>query len=81
MSGEDHTVPPRRRIDDERIDRIEGRMESFEKLLAENTTTTTEVRDILITVRTLGKFAVWAGTIFAAVVGAYVAITQLGIHP
>ena len=73
----DDTVPPRRRVDDERIDNIEQKLAVFEKMLAENTTTTTEVRDILITARTLGKLAVWAGTILAAVIGGYLAVKEL----
>lgn len=73
----DETIPPRRRVDDERIDNIEQKLAVFEKMLAENTTTTTEVRDILITVRTIGKLAVWAGTILAAVIGGYLAVKEL----
>ena len=73
----DETVPPRRRVDDERIDNIEQKLAVFEQMLAENTTTTTEVRDILITVRTLGKLAIWAGSILAAVIGGYLAVKEL----
>ena len=73
----DETIPPRRRVDDERIDNIEQKLAVFEKMLAENTTTTIEVRDILITVRTIGKLAVWAGTILAAVIGGYLAVKEL----
>ena len=67
---------PRRRVDDERIDNIEQKLAVFETLLAENTATTTEVRDILITARTIGKFLSWGGGIIIAVFGAWVAIEQ-----
>ena len=75
----DETIPPRRRVDDERIDNIEQKLAVFEKMLAENTTTTTEVRDILITARTIGKFASWGGGIIIAVAGAWLALSELGV--
>ena len=75
----DETVPPRRRVDDERIDNIEQKLAVFEKMLADNTATTTEVRDILITARTVGKFATWGGGIIIAVVGAWLALSELGV--
>jgi len=85
MSNADETLPPRRRVDDERIDNIEQKLAAFEKMLAENTATTTEVRDILITARTIGKFATWGGGIIFAVAGAWAALRELGvlggIHP
>lgn len=80
MSDEE-TLPPRRRVDDERIDRIEQRMEKFETLLADNTATTVEVRNILITFRTIGKFATWGGGIVFAVASAWAAIHGVGITP
>ena len=70
---------PRRRVDDERIDNIEQKLAVFERLLSENTTTTNEVRDILITARTVGKFATWIGGIIIAVVGAWLALSELGV--
>ena len=70
---------PRRRVDDERIDSIEQKLAVFEKMLAENTTTTNEVRDILITARTVGKFLSWGGGIIIAVVGAWLALSELGV--
>ena len=76
MSDPDATLPPRRK-DDSRVEKLQERMEKFEGLLAANTTTTTEVRDILITFRTLGKFAVWIGSILAAVIGGYLAVREL----
>lgn len=80
----DETLPPRRRVTDERIDGIEQKLAVFERLLSENTETTNEVRDILITMRTLGKFVAWAGGIIFAVASAWAAIVALGspvIHP
>ena len=73
----DETVPPRRRVDDERIDNIEQKLAVFERMLSENTTTTNEVRDILITARTLGKFIAWGGGIVFAVASAWGAIAVL----
>ena len=70
---------PRRRVDDERIDNIEQKLAVFEKMLADNTATTTEVRDILITARTVGKFLSWGGGIIIAVVGAWLALSELGV--
>ena len=70
---------PRRRVDDERIDNIEQKLAVFERMLAENTTTTNEVRDILITARTVGKFLSWGGGIIIAVVGAWLALSELGV--
>ena len=75
----DETIPPRRRVDDERIDNIEQKLAVFEKMLADNTATTTEVRDILITARTVGKFLSWGGGIIIAVVGAWLALSELGV--
>ena len=75
----DETIPPRRRVDDERIGNIEQKLAVFEKMLADNTATTTEVRDILITARTVGKFATWGGGIIIAVVGAWLALSELGV--
>ena len=75
----DETVPPRRRADDERIDNIEQKLAVFERMLAENTTTTNDIRDILITARTIGKFASWGGGIIIAVVGAWLALSELGV--
>ena len=70
---------PRRRVDDERIDNIEQKLAVFERMLSENTTTTNEVRDILITARTVGKFLSWGGGIIIAVVGAWLALSELGV--
>ena len=78
MSDPEETLPPRRRVDDERIANIETKLAVFEKMLAENTATTTEVRDILITARTIGKFATWGGGIIFAVAGAWAAVQSLG---
>ena len=75
----DETIQPRRRVDDERIDNIEQKLAVFEKMLADNTATTTEVRDILITARTVGKFLSWGGGIIIAVVGAWLALSELGV--
>ena len=70
---------PRRRVDDERIDNIEQKLAIFERMLAENTTTTNDIRDILITARTVGKFLSWGGGIIIAVVGAWLALSELGV--
>ena len=80
---DDNTIPPTtpRRINDSRMEALERRMMAFEGLLAENTATTSEVKDILITVRTVGKFLSWGGGIVIAVVGAWAAIQSMGIHP
>ena len=75
----DETVPPRRRVTDERIDNIEQKLAIFEKMLSDNTTTTNDIRDILITARTIGKFASWGGGIIIAVVGAWLALSELGV--
>ena len=80
--SDDATLPPRRR-DDTRMDRLETRMGAFEGLLAENTAVTTEIKNIAITLRTIGKFSVWAGGIVFAVASAWAAVSALsgGVHP
>lgn len=78
MGEEESVLPTRRRADDERIDNIEQKLAVFEKMLTENTATTTEVRDILITARTLGKLLTWGGGIVIAVFGAWAALREFG---
>jgi orotate phosphoribosyltransferase-like protein len=63
-----------RRADDNRIDKLDSRLDKVEYLLVENTKTTNEVRDILTTFKTLGTFAKWFSSIAAAIVGLWAAI-------
>ena len=73
----DSTWPPMRRVADERIGHIEQRIGNVEALLAENTKTTVEVRDILTTFKTLGTFAKWISSIAAALIGLWAAVKGL----
>lgn len=78
MSDEDTLPPiPQRRQADLRIEAIETRIGKVEDLLAENTRTTNEVRDILTTFKTLGTFAKWISSIAAAIVGLWAALKGL----
>ena len=73
MNSEPNTFP-QRRASDSRLDAVESRLVKVEDLLVENTKTTTEVRDILTTFKTLGMFAKWVSSIGAALIGLFVAI-------
>jgi hypothetical protein len=82
------TLPPQRRAEDPRIailvkdmETVKGVHADMQRKLDENTiitagtaNTVNEIRDILTTFKTLGKFAKWAGTIAAAVGGAWAAV-------
>ena len=68
------TFPPHRRAADLRIETLVTDVADLKRDLAENNKTTSEVRDILVTFKTLGTIAKWVAAIAGAIAAVVAAI-------
>lgn len=76
----EETPWPQRRANDRRIDDLSLRVSHIEQKLDQNTETTEQIRDMLITARTTTRLIKWAGALGAAVAAIYAAADALMRH-
>jgi hypothetical protein len=76
VSDTEATLPPQRRVDDPRINKLVADMASVQACLASNTEITTQVRDILTSFRTIAAAAKWVAALAAAFSAVGLAVHQ-----